>query len=75
MISKEFWKNISTVFWIIIITELLLFLLALIIVRTCGYRETFIGFGVLGAILGFPMIIVVLLMALIDLIKDQIERK
>lgn len=64
MMPKEFWKNISTVFWIIIITELLLFLLALIIGRTCGYRETFIGFGILGAFLGFPMIIVVLLMAL-----------
>lgn len=75
MISKEYWKNISIVFWIIIVTELLLLFLALIIGRTCGYREAIIGFGVLGAFLGFPMIIVVLLIILVDLIRDMIERK
>ena len=48
--------------------------LALIIGRTCSYRETFIA-SVLGAFLGFPIIIVVLLITLVDLAKDRIERK
>ena len=73
--TKEYWKNISIVFWIIIITELMHLALALIIGRTCSYRETFIGFGILGAFLGFPIIIVVLLITLVDLAKDRIERK
>jgi hypothetical protein len=46
------WDTIKQLLWFIIIVELFIFFLAVICGYACGYKRTFIAFGVLGGIIG-----------------------
>ena len=71
-------KDISILIWFVFIWELFLFLLAVIVGQACGYRNTFIAFGIMGALLGIPMIIVMFVKigtdGIIDMFMKKIEK-
>lgn len=63
------------VIWFILILEVLIFLLAVIVGHICGYRNSFVAFGVMGALLGIPMLIVVFVLNGANFIIDMVMNK
>jgi uncharacterized membrane protein len=67
------WDNVKTVLWFIVMIEVLILLLAIINGTGCGYKNSFVAFGVIGLIIGAGLLLLVAAMILVTLILKAIE--
>ena len=69
-------EDIKTILWFIAIIELIILLLAIIFGSICGYKNSFIALGILGAIVGLvmiaPLLFIVVFNFMIKIIKKSV---
>jgi len=68
---KEYSEYLKMCFWFLFVCEVLVLGLALIFGHSCGYRNSFIAFGTIGAIIGLLAIGVLVLLKFFDRVIDK----
>ncbi len=68
-------KDLSILIWLVFVWELLLFLLAVIVGHACGYRNAFVAFGVMGALLGIPAFITIFAWNGVTIIIEMVMKR
>lgn len=58
--------NVKDAAWFIVMVEVFILFLAIIVGGSCGYKISLLGFGILGAIIGFVLICIVMSVVAID---------
>lgn len=67
-------ENIKAILWFIAIIELVVLLLAIILGPICGYKNSLIAHGILGAIIGLCMIAPLLFIIVFDFVTWSIKK-
>jgi hypothetical protein len=67
-------ENIKTILWFIATIELIILLLAIIFGPICGYKNSLIAHGILGAIIGLSMIAPLFFIVALDFVFKTIKK-
>ncbi len=66
--SNPKWDNVKATLWFIAMIEVLILFLAIVSGHVCGYKNSLIGFSVLGLLIGGALFLVLITVIAIDLV-------
>ena len=69
------WDNVKATLWFIAMLEVFILCLAIINGHVCGHRNSLIGFGIFGLIIGGVLLAVVIAVVALDLLLGVVTKQ